>query len=801
MKRNGRLRAVFMTIVVLLGIMVPLSPSFADEAMYHGDSQNSGFYPVQSSNFTYSPIPIWEEESSFSIYSSPITIDIDDDGVLDVLYAGANGKFKAMNAIWETLWEFKTNATQISTPAAADIDKDGAIEVVFVGEGPEFTQVYCLDYEGFEKWNFTLPSFSDKAFITIDEISSEDSGLEILISTGQTPKGIATSTSLFCISSRGKKIWEYVEQEFLADITTTPAVDKLDTDSANEIVIGMTGNGGIIVLDDEGLREWTDVPGFRYTSPIIYDIDNSGFPEVIINTDNLVVCYDNVGKVLWNFETTEPIFSTPIAHDINNNGSVEILAASDYLYCIDQEGHLIWKTPFPKKVHYSSVAIGDINTGDPEIIVGDSNGTLYAFSSSGEMIWNVTYGTRIQSSPVLATFLDDGTPEIFLTQGRGERTIFTILDTPLKPIIPEFDFSMGIVDITPDHPIEGYEVTFETSITSTSNVFSATEVALTVDDVVVDSGFIALPPGETMEITLSWIGITGLHAIAIVIDPEEAVVEKDETNNVYATQLYVTEQFVDLVISSSDVHFNRVESSLYYRLSIDIENIGNINSTNFSMDLVINGVKETFPEIQLGPLSSTTRYKTIIGEEGAEYLIEIYVDPNDDVTEANETNNIVSVFKQIPTVEEDDSWTDYIMIFLLIIIIVIVTVFAFSSRSKPSGEYDKMQEMMDELKKSLQPPQQQQQPMMYPFPMSYQQFQAFAPPGSFPPPPIQEDQQQQPQQQAPLDGTEKATQPVQPSPDEPIKDKELKSDNADNGLDEVGSSEDVVKDTNNIDII
>jgi len=698
-----------MSFLLAFLFLISLQSVSGDErVMYQVDASNSGYFPESSDNNTFSPIPIWEEETTFTIYSNPILIDIDEDGVKDIIYAADNGRVKALGSDYQLLWEFKTNATEISTPAAADIDKDGDIDIVFVAN-EEDAVLYCIDHKGEQKWNFSLPSFSPRSFPTIAELLNKP-GLEILISSGQHTQGPGTSTAMYCLSSQGEEMWRFFSNQLHYNIISTPVVVDIDYDGSPEIIFGITGDGGIHVLDNERKSLWEVSPGFRYTSATVSNIDQSGPMEILIGVDNSLYCYNNNGEERWQVGLTEPLFATPFARDIDGDGNVEILAASDFLYCFKADGTLKWKSPLNEKVHSSSISFADINSGLPEILFGDINGTLYAFSGTGERIWEIQYGNEIQSSPFLADLDDDGKPELFTTIGRGNRVITSFLDLPITSIVPEFDLEIGIVNMQPIHPVDNHEITFTTEIINKGNVFSSAEVILVVDNMTVDSKFMAIPaPKEleesySIETTLRWIGETGDHHIQIIIDPYQEVDEVSEANNKYATDITVVAEFIDLVIDRDDITVSRIEDIEFYRLSIKIKNIGNLPSGNFSMKLTINGIEEIFPDISLNPTSFTIKRKTLTIDQGYNFLISVELDPEDKVQEVNETNNLADKIVSLGEKDDpssDDPLPDNVWYLLLLLPIIILGVLLYYSSKSNRKNYDSMQNTLEELTKNM----------------------------------------------------------------------------------------------------
>lgn len=284
-----------------------------------------GIVYVYNSNGTLK----WQRVVRADVNSSAATADLNNDGVLDVVFGMGNwidtypdndcdGGLVALNGVnGNILWYFDTadygenNAPNgrldgvQSAPAIADIDGNGVLDIVFAA----WDQcIYRLNAAGQSLWG-ALPYYN---------------------------------TSNKC---NGRGFW--VEDT----IWSSPALADLDADGILEIVIGTDitadgslgyPNGGILfVLSPSGaMLARKHFPQAFYSSPVIADLDGDGLPNIVIgsgpafpNAGNYIVFarYDPalpLGDRLvvdWQPATTGRGFAAPALGDLNGDGHLDVV--------------------------------------------------------------------------------------------------------------------------------------------------------------------------------------------------------------------------------------------------------------------------------------------------------------------------------------------------------------------------------------------------------------------------------------------------------------------------------------------
>jgi hypothetical protein len=172
------------------------------------------------------------EKDPFTAYGSPVLIDVDNDGEMEILVAGCFGGFGVLRQDFSVVWWKRTPFTDMMLrhPGIADIHGDGRL---------------CI--------------------------------------------GICRANGVFsCLEeSSGRELWSLALGSTTADI----AACDIDGDGREEFIAGAT-DGRLLAIGTDpaggGVIKWSIDLGFALGNPVIADADGDGRAEV------LVVCGDGV---------------------------------------------------------------------------------------------------------------------------------------------------------------------------------------------------------------------------------------------------------------------------------------------------------------------------------------------------------------------------------------------------------------------------------------------------------------------------------------------------------------------------
>lgn len=223
----------------------------------------------------------------------------------------------------------------------------------------------------------------------------------------------------------GSLNWRYPEKvEAARTFFAPPAI--LD----NNIYVGDYKNTFYSFNADSGMKNW------EFTGAKNRYIGGATISDGLIlapNADHYLYALDLNGKLVWSFESGEPLWSAPLVE----NGVVYLSSMDHSLYALDlQSGKTIWQVELGGAIVYSPAMDEDnlyvatmanevvavrktdgkivwqnmANDGlwsqpaayDGRIYYGDFSGKIYAVSSEqGQPVWDYTMGEMVSGAPAI----------------------------------------------------------------------------------------------------------------------------------------------------------------------------------------------------------------------------------------------------------------------------------------------------------------------------------------------------------------------------------------------------------------
>ncbi|MCL7414158.1 MAG: PGF-pre-PGF domain-containing protein [ANME-2 cluster archaeon] len=398
-------------------------------------------YPV-SATFTVTP-----QGGSFpvslgtEIPSAVYVNDIDSDGTGEIvsvtyknlfLYDTSTGSLQSISSLAGALHTIM----KMPDPNAGNLAGDNNLEIVY-GDKTS-SKLYAWNSAGIPVTGFPLTLtgyiYSTPALADVDN----DGYSEIAIGT--------ESNRVYLVNGDGTIFpnWPVI---IGGSVRSQPAFGDIDGDGELEIVVNALDNKTYALnIDGSNVSGWPrSISSFgvtiEYQSPAVGDIDNDGTDEVVVSASVLdnsyagkLVAFNGDGSILWNAQTKLNHYSSPAIGNIDTDTENEIVVGCyNSVFAFEHDGTLKWTNHFGDEV-YSKPRLKDI-TGDgiSEVFIALKSGTLLGFYGDGTSFMQELSGGNVLGTPSVYDFDNDGFPELVVGTGAGYIQAWNIEFIPVYP--------------------------------------------------------------------------------------------------------------------------------------------------------------------------------------------------------------------------------------------------------------------------------------------------------------------------------------------------------------------------------
>ncbi len=349
-------------------ITVPLDAGSPWPEMRH-DRRNSGRSAIVAHYGGEDP---WAFRTGRGIFSTPV---IGGDGTV---YVGSgDSSFYALDARGRLRWRLKTGG--LIDAAAALSSYDSALGSAPLTFGSADGRLYHV----------TTPRTGSPRVLwtfrpTVAPVAAQGvSWWEGNVAIG--PQGTIyagnTGGSAYAVTPRGKLVWAFTAGN---SVWTTPAFADDGSSYWGSLDLH------VYRLDGAGRPSWsTFVPGYVVSSPAI---GSDGTVYVGSFDSKLYALDPATGAVRWSFATTDHIYASP-ALGVDRRGrtdAIYIASTDGSVYALSPSGRLLWRYDTGDPIR-SSPALGAAPAAEHRgiVYVGSSNGKLYALDSdTGHRRWS-----------------------------------------------------------------------------------------------------------------------------------------------------------------------------------------------------------------------------------------------------------------------------------------------------------------------------------------------------------------------------------------------------------------------------
>ena len=277
-----------------------------------GDEERGNkFYALKYENGSLKEL--WNYPAYFWIKYTPAVADLNNDGKMEIIFTSYDLCVYCLDANGNLLWKYITKGgiqhaytgaieRKLAHPVAADINNDGYMEIIVntaIYDKPEWSAVYCLDYEGNLIWKYK-PNKPLERCIAVGDINN-DGNVEIVFGD--------VNGTIYVLKSDGNLLWKHTLPEFYfkkGPISVAvdfalfyPYIADLDGNGYAEIIV-VAWCHGVFIFSHDGklIKQWPRPLGeFGYRGGAIADIDGDGDLEIIVCQAGKLGLFGKVGII------------------------------------------------------------------------------------------------------------------------------------------------------------------------------------------------------------------------------------------------------------------------------------------------------------------------------------------------------------------------------------------------------------------------------------------------------------------------------------------------------------------------
>jgi hypothetical protein len=248
---------------------------------------------------------------------------------------------------------------------------------------------------------------------------------------------------------------------------------------------------------------------------------------------------------------------------------------------------------------------------------------------------------------VAVSFLDSTTfshPPGTGTLGRITPAVAIELDTTLPPLKP--DVTVTSVGAPTGQLTEGDPVTFSATVGNLGpGDATNTVVRFLVDGARfgADRTIASLTAGAGTTVSSDvWTATAGTHTIEAVVDPDNAIVEIDETNNSVSNS-FAAQTRADLTPRAVSLSSAKAKGGDLVTFTVQVANLGEAAAANVGVRFVVHGAQVgavwTIAQLAGGASAAVSSDTWSAAHRDGQHTIQVLVDPANTVVESNEANN------------------------------------------------------------------------------------------------------------------------------------------------------------------
>lgn len=367
---------------------------------YFSDENFSNVVVLQPGNND----PRWELSNS-GLNTALEIVEFDPNGPLEIAVGTDEAEVYLYSANGIRRWPYRTPNKPVTSLAMAQLAEGPALIV-----GTSVGNVIAYDKDGRRYWSGPYTDNPERPILAVlpSNVSpSTDRAASMALLLGPE-SGSSEAADVLLIDDRGRRLDPFFPAADPANLTQFVDINK---DGYNELLL--VGFASMELLDPGiGAREyseaWDYVLEAEPQAVIIGDINLDGDEEFLVGTtDGTLTVLQRDGQLLWTTDLGGVISQIVIVdmgpnelpeivviHNNSNPDSDGLESFEGWIQVLRPDSRLLWNVSLP--VTISSILVADINrSGQPELIVGTTDGQVLAYSMSGDKFWQASVNASV----------------------------------------------------------------------------------------------------------------------------------------------------------------------------------------------------------------------------------------------------------------------------------------------------------------------------------------------------------------------------------------------------------------------
>lgn len=269
---------------------------------------------------------VWTRRLPSGTDSPPALADLDGDGALEIVVGtmwGRDGRGRVcalQAATGRGLWQAEAPGCVQSAPCLVELDGDGVLDVVVTSWRGDRAVRALSGKDGAVLWSHIMPGDKKSSGSYHGVSLARVKGETVLIAT-------ACAGSVQALDRKGRALWTRPLND--GQLFAPTAVADLDGDGVEEVLVCA---GSLTVLSAEsGAVLWAvKLPGRNSRGVGLADLNGDGALDIVVSGGTRCLALTGRGSELWSFEARcgesayESIDAAPLIGDFNGDGKPEV---------------------------------------------------------------------------------------------------------------------------------------------------------------------------------------------------------------------------------------------------------------------------------------------------------------------------------------------------------------------------------------------------------------------------------------------------------------------------------------------